>query len=154
MADNYLEKKMELYRAKACGGDGAKGKSSLLSLLDKCVPEPSFDDYIVREDQLCRIALAATKTSSVFSFKLFTRSLLAELSLPAADSACVLVCAPAEGLDFVLLGRVVQVMALQAAEVGLCAVFAAGADLSPFSSVVPEGFSPVALVLVGRPLKV
>ncbi len=151
MADNYLEKKMEQHRARAGVSAVAKGRGSLLSLLEKCGSALPFDGYVVREDQLQRIVAAATQVASSFFYDFFTGAAAVELSCAVAAlqpaGAFVLVCAPASCSDRLLPGRVVQVMALQAAEMGLCARVVTGCDAA---LAVPEAFTFVALVAVGR----
>ena len=150
MADNYLEKKMEEHKARTVAP--LKAKSNVAALLDKCGRQcVAFGDYEVRADQLRRLVGAAAKVTSAFSYKLFVGGETAALrgggdcaSLPVANGY-IAVCASEASFSELLLGRVVQAMLMQAAEIGLSA-FVAGKVHSP--SLAP--FSPRLLVAVGR----
>lgn len=126
MADNYLEKKMEQHRART-NVSAAKAKAGLATLLEKCCECSTFTDYAVRADQLQRIVAAASMVSGDFSYSCYSGDEAAALrvtlegsvSLPFASGYVVV--SSSDVCDFFHLGRVVQVMILQAAEIGLSA---------------------------------
>ena len=126
MADNYLEKKMEQHRART-NVSAAKAKAGLATLLEKCCECSTFTDYAVRADQLQRIVAAASMVSGDFSYSCYSGDEAAALrvtlegsvSLPFASGYVVV--SSSDVCDFFQLGRVVQVMILQAAEIGLSA---------------------------------
>ena len=65
MADNYLEKKMEDYKAQASKSGGAKSSASLGKLLLKNRSYRGYDNsFTVRRDQLLRIVECNTRIPS------------------------------------------------------------------------------------------
>ena len=158
MADNYLEKKMELHKARVTSPVATKAKNNLLSLLDKCTSTTTFDAYKVRGDQLLRIASAGAKVPvcNAFRYKFITGD--DALRLCAFDTACpkagayILVCssALADSSLYISLGRVVQAMQLQAAEIGLMAMLFDRFDATELAREFSVAASPLALLAVGR----
>ena len=156
MADNYLEKKMEQHKARAVSATASK-RCSLFSLLEHCVAPGAFDAYVVREDQLVRLVGAAARVAPLlpFYFRLVAADEASRLrsgnaNIPKA-TAYIAVC-PCENceVDYILLGRVLQAMLLQAAEIGLCGAFL---SISECKEVVPAlslPCEPLAVVAFGR----
>lgn len=147
MADNYLEKKMEQHKARAAAP--LKAKSNIAALLDKCCRQcVAFAEYEVRIDQLRRLVSAAAKVTPLFFYKLFVAdeavvlrsSFDGPVAIPAA-SGYIAVHSTESPFNALLLGRVVQAMLMQAAEIGLSA-FVAEASAPSLSLVL--------LMAVGR----
>ncbi len=159
MADNFLEKKMEQHKVRAASGPSPKvAKSSLSALLDKLPATTMFDNYVVREDQLRRMVSSAAKVAvnHLFRFKVITgddalRLRLSDAAYPKAN-AYVAVCFPylADSSLYISLGRVVEVMRLQAAEIGLSAVVLDRFDASSLARDFEIPVAPLALLAVGR----
>ena len=145
MADNFLEKRMEQYKARATSQGAARG-ASVAALIEKsCATE--FDGFVVRADQLHRIVAAAVKVVSAapFRYKLLCGNDAVQcVAGVLSPTACIAVYAPAECCSFAL-GRAVQAMLLQAAEIGL-----SGAVVKDFALQECGGLVPVALLAVGR----
>ena len=156
MADNYLEKKMEQHKARVAAPVKAKG--SVAHLLDKCSGQcAAFGDYEVRIDQLRRAVAAAAKVTAAFSFKLFVagdavalRSCLGTASCTPVANGYIMVCAATEPCDSFLLGRVVQAMFMQLAEIGLSASLVSGFKPEELAEKFSLPFAPVLVVAVGR----
>ena len=131
MADNFLEKRMEQHRAQAASSVAQKSRATLAALIDKCVAAPSADGYAVRADQLKRIVSAAVRVPacSALRYKLLLPSCapLFESASFSSATAYIVICSSCEPDAFVL-GRAVQVMQLQAAEIGLSAMLVEDVD--------------------------
>ena len=156
MADNYLEKKMEQHKARVAAPVKAKG--GVAHLLDTCSGQcAAFGDYEVRIDQLRRAVAAAAKVTTAFSFKLFVagdavalRSCLGAASCTPVANGYVMVCAATAPCDSFLLGRVVQAMFMQLAEIGLSASLVSGFNPEKLVEKFSLPFAPVLVVAVGR----
>lgn len=153
MADNFLEKRMEQHRAQAASSVAQRSRATLAALIDRCAAAPSVEGYAVRADQLKRIVSAAVKlpACSALRYKLLLSSsepLFEAVSLSPA-MAYIVICSSCEPDAFVL-GRAVQVMQLQAAEIGLSAMLVEGVDVSELLSTSLLPFVPCALLSVGR----
>ena len=142
---------MEQHRAQA-SSSVSKARASLSLLVERCAA-PIADGYVVRADQLRRIVSAAVKLSacSYFRYRIL-------LSLDAASheafpllpsSACIVVCSPFEANAFEL-GSVVQVMQLQAAEIGLSALPIKDFDARLLADALSLPLLPCAVLAVGR----
>ena len=156
MADNYLEKKMEQHKARAVSQAAAK-RSNLFSFLEHSVCRGAFDAYAVREDQLVRIVGAAARTVMPvpFRFRLAVgdeaaalRSCNSEM-VKATAYIAICSCEPSSA-DFMLLGRVVQAMLLQAAEIGLCGAFVVADVLPASGEILALPQTPLAVLAFGR----
>ena len=153
MADNYLEKKMEMHAARAKAGKVTGVKGNLLSLLEKSSPCVAFSDYAVRDDQLRRLVSAAAKVTPAFLYRLLVgvdavAFRAASGALPA--TAYMVVCASSSPCDEFLLGRVAQTVFLQAAEIGLSAVVVDGVNPSLVAEKLSLQALPLLVVAVGR----
>ena len=142
MADNYLEKKMEDYKAQASKSGGTKSGASLGKLLLKNRSYRGYDNsFTVRRDQLLRIVECNTRIPSACNqqqlrFRLVTSEeahkvlphfrlggALPHLHLPQEGyepRAFVVVCAvpPTDHYTYIDLGISAQTMLLQAVEIG------------------------------------
>ena len=144
MADNYLENKMEEYRARTASGPcNRKPRQTLDRLLMKNRSLRGYDNrFIVREDQLKRIIAVNTKIPSarnqqVLRFRpvladeagkvlphIHLGSALPQLHLPlpgTEPNAFIIICSTVEESRYVDidLGISAQSMLLQATELGL-----------------------------------
>lgn len=131
-------------------------KISLSSLLEHAVVRGAFDGYMVREDQLVRIVGAAIKVhpSLPFRFKFVMGGEAARLrscSEGMVKATAYIVVVPSDDAEpcRVLLGRVVQSMLLQAAEMGLCGTFVSDA-ISAVNEVLALPLQPLMLLAIGR----
>lgn len=156
MADNYLEKKMEQHKVRAAVAAEAK-RRTLLSLLEHSVTDGAFDAYLVREDQIMRIIGAAARLAPAlpFQFKFVVGDGAVALRSSHAgivkSSAYIAVCySGAMEVDYLLLGRVVQVMLLQAAEMGLSSAFVSKEALSLVGEVLSLPSVPQVMLAFGR----
>ena len=158
MADNFLEKKMEQHKARAASGAAVKAKSTLSSLLDKSPSSVVFDSYVVREDQLRRMVSVAAKVPvrHLFRFKAImgddaVRLRTSDAGYPKAN-AYIAVCFPhlADSSLYISLGRVVEVMRLQAAEMGLSSILLDRFDAASLAREFAIPMAPLALLAVGR----
>lgn len=155
MADNYLEKKMEQHKARAAVVPSAR-KCNLYSLLEHSVARGAFSSYVVREDQLVRIIGAAARLSSSlpFRFKILVDDGAAALRSSGCDikaNAYIVICSSGSATtDYLLLGRVVQAMLLQAAEIGLCCAFPAMESVAAADNILSSSYEPLAVLAFGR----
>ncbi len=156
MADNYLEKKMEQHKVRAAVATEAK-KRTLMSLLEHSVANGAFDAYAVREDQIMRIIGAAARLAPALPFRFkpaIGDSGAAVRSSHAGivkSSAYIAVCCfGATEVDYLLLGRVVQIMLLQAAEMGLSSAFVSHEALSLAGEVLSLPSVPHVVLAFGR----
>ena len=156
MADNYLEKKMELHKARVVRQAVSK-RNNLYSLLEHSVCRGAFDAYAVREDQLVRIVGAAARVALCVPFRfrfaladeaVALRSCNSEM-MKATAYIAICPCEPSS-VDYLLLGRVLQAMLLQAAEMGLCAAIAAADAIAVAGEVLNTPQTPLALLAFGR----
>ena len=156
MADNYLEKKMEQHKARVVSQAAAK-RSNLYSLLEHSLCRGAFDAYTVREDQLVRIvgAAARTATSIPFRFRFVMGDEAAALrscnNEMVKATAYIAICSCGSfSADYMMLGRVVQAMLLQAAEIGLCGAIAAADAIAVAGEALNTPQAPLALLAFGR----
>lgn len=161
MADNYLERRQESYREQS-GQRAVKRSSVPLVGLAQRVQAASFDaSYRVRPDQLCRMVEAASVIGG---------SCVQCYIVPACGTA-VVACefdGSAQWCDaFILLGlygatenehlisvgRCLQMMQLQAAEMGLCVEFTLSLNAASVAAALELSFKPLVLLAVGKPAK-
>ena len=151
MADNYLERKMEEYRARTAAAQGSRRPLATLSrLLLKNRSHRGYDaNFIVREDQLRRIIAVNAKIPSARNQQVLrfrpvlsgeAQKVLAHIRLGGAlphlhlplpgtePNAFIIVCSTAAEDRYVDidLGISAQSMLLQAAEIGLVPIGADG----------------------------
>ena len=173
MADNFLEKRMEQYRARS-GGAVAKGKDGLAALLLKNRSVRGYQSsYIVREDQLRRIVAVNSRVPSArnrqpLRFRLVLcdeaakvlplvhmGSGLADVELPlkgTEPNAFIVVCSTIEPRNstYVDLGISVQSMLLQAVEMGLNGLCMMAFDKEALTEVLGLPCEPLAVLAIGK----
>ncbi|MBQ5887882.1 MAG: nitroreductase family protein [Bacteroidaceae bacterium] len=174
MADNYLEKRMELYRSNSGATSSPRTKEGLAALLLKNRSTRGYDaSYQVRADQLRRIVcvnckLASARNRQVLRFRLvaadeahkvlpFIRmgAGLKELHLPiqgTEPNAFIVVCSTIEPRNstFVDLGISAQSMLLQAVEMGLNGLCIMDFDGSSLVEALQLPYKPLLVVAIGK----
>lgn len=172
MADNYLEKKMEDYRA---AQPAKKRAATLRRLLQHNRSYRGYDaSFKVREDQLHRIVEVATlcpsaRNQQVLRFRpvlgeeaktvlshIRLGGALPELHLPFAGTepnAFIVICSTVEESKYVDidLGIVAQSMLLQAVEIGLGGICIGAFDREPIKEVLGLKYEPILVLAIGRP---
>lgn len=162
MADNFLEKRQEAYREQAAKGI-PKRVNSVIKLAERSVTL-SFDaGYKVRVDQLQRIVSAGEAIGGgagvgfhVVSDRdglLLTPFIDERLRYSLSYIILGVVDADNGGLLSVLLGRTLQMMLLQAAEIGLAAAIVSDFDSKRLSDTISLPFTPVVIIAVGKGVK-
>jgi nitroreductase len=175
MADNYLEKKMEEYRA----AGPAKRKSSALSLnklLDRNRSYRGYDNsFVVRPDQLRTIIgvntrIPSARNSQLLRFRPVTHEeaekvlpyirlggALKELKLPFEGTeprAFIVVCATTPTPDhyvYIDLGISAQSMLLKAVEMGLGGICIGAFDKQPVKDSLGLPYEPLLVIAIGKP---
>ena len=174
MADNYLEKRMELYRSNSGATSSSRTKEGLAALLLKNRSTRGYDaSYQVRADQLRRIVgvnckLASARNRQVLRFRLvaadeahkvlpFIRmgAGLKESHLPiqgTEPNAFIVVCSTIEPRNstFVDLGISAQSMLLQAVEMGLNGLCIMDFDGSSLVEALQLPYKPLLVVAIGK----
>lgn len=172
MADNYLEKKMEDYRASQ---PTKRRTATLRRLLLHNRSYRGYDNsFVVREDQLRRIIEVATlcpsaRNQQVLRFRPVLKDesdkvlshirlggALPELHLPFPGSepnAFVVICSTVEEskYDDMDLGIVAQSMLLQATEIGLGGICIGAFDREPIKQALNLAYEPLLVLAIGRP---
>lgn len=172
MADNYLEKKMEDYRASQ---PTKRRTATLRRLLLHNRSYRGYDNsFVVREDQLRRIIEVATlcpsaRNQQVLRFRPVLKDesdkvlshirlggALPELHLPFPGSepnAFVVICSTVEESKYVDmdLGIVAQSMLLQATEIGLGGICIGAFDREPIKQALNLAYEPLLVLAIGRP---
>ena len=147
---------MELHKARVVQQVVPK-RGNLYYLLEHSLSRGVFDGFVVREDQLVRIVGAALRVASRVPFRfrfaladeaVALRSCNSEM-MKATAYIAICPCEPSS-VDYLLLGRVVQAMLLQAAEMGLCAAIAAADAIAVAGEVLNTPQTPLALLAFGR----
>ena len=173
MADNYLEKRMEDFKAQPAAR--RKSSASLRRLLRANRSYRGYDaSFEVREDQLRRIIEVATlcpsaRNQQVLRFRPVLKAeadkvlphirlggALPDLHLPFAGTepnAFVVICSTVEESKYVDidLGIVAQSMLLQAAEIGLGGICIGAFDHEPVRENLALKYNPVLVMAIGRP---
>ncbi len=173
MADNFLEKRMEQYRAHSVAPSNAK-RDSLAALLVKNRSTRGYDaTYLVRADQLRRIVavnnkLASARNRQPLRFRLVTADEaskvlpfirmgagLKELQLPAKGcepNAFIVACSTIEPRNstFVDLGISAQSMLLQAVEMGLNGLCIMDFDCDALVEALQLPHKPLLVIAVGK----
>lgn len=172
MADNYLERRMEAYRSQPA--QRPLRPATLERLLEKNRSVRGYDTrFIVREDQLRRIAGVCTKIPSarnqqVLRFRLVLAgeagkvlphirmgAALPELHLPLAGTepnAFIVICATVAEDRWVSidLGIAVQSMLLQAVEIGLNGLTIGAFDREAVRRALDLPCEPLLILAVGK----
>lgn len=173
MADNYLEKRMEDFKAQPA--TRRRATASLRRLLRSNRSYRGYDtSFEVRGDQLRRIIEVAAlcpsaRNQQVLRFRLVLSNeadkvlphirlggALPELHLPFAGTeprAFVVICSTAEESKYVDidLGIVAQSMLLQAVEIGLGGICIGAFDHAPLREALQLPLEPLLVVAIGRP---
>lgn len=175
MADNYLERKMEEYRARSASGRTIRRPAATLNrLLLKNRSHRGYDTgFIVREDQLRSIVEVNTKIPSARNRqalrfrpvlsdeapKVLARirlgGALPELRLPlpgTEPNAFIIVCSTVAEDRYVDmdLGISVQSMLLRAAEMGLNGICIGAFDKEKIRQDFGLEFEPLLILAIGR----
>lgn len=172
MADNYLEKKMEDYKA---AQPVKRRTATLRRLLLNNRSYRGYDaSFKVREDQLHRIIEVATlcpsaRNQQVLRFRpvlgeeattvlrhIRLGGALPELHLPfvgTEPNAFIVICSTVEESKYVDidLGIVAQSMLLQAVEIGLGGICIGAFDHEPIKELLNLKYEPVLVLAIGRP---
>lgn len=172
MADNYLEKRQESYKAQAA--TPKKQQKTLSQLLSKNRSHRSYDTtFIVRADQLRRIIAVNTKTASsrnqqVFRFRpvlsdetnkilphISMGSALRDIKLPCPESApnaFIIICStePETRTISIDLGISAQSMLLQAVEIGLNGICIGAFDKEAITNEFNLPYEPLLLLAIGK----
>ena len=173
MADNYLEKKMEAYRARP-EGPKRPARPTLEQLLRRNRSCRGYDPaFIVRADQLRRIVavnrlIPSARNQQVLRFRTVTAAeahkvlphirlggALPELHLPFAGTepqAFIVVCSVVEPDNYVWidLGISAQSMLLQAAEIGLNGLCIGAFDRAALCRELELTLTPLLVIALGR----
>lgn len=175
MADNYLERKMEEYRARTAAGQGSHRPLATLSrLLLKNRSHRGYDaNFIVREDQLRRIIAVNAKIPSARNQQVLrfrpvlsgeAQKVLAHIRLGGAlphlhlplpgtePNAFIIVCSTAAEDRYVDidLGISAQSMLLQAAEIGLNGICIGAFDKERIRQEFGLEWEPLLILAIGR----
>ena len=175
MADNYLERKMEEYRARTAAAQGSRRPLATLSrLLLKNRSHRGYDaNFIVREDQLRRIIAVNAKIPSARNQQVLrfrpvlsgeAQKVLAHIRLGEALPHLHLPCrapSPTPSSSSVrpqrrtatwtsLLGISAQSMLLQAAEIGLNGICIGAFDKERIRQEFGLKWEPLLILAIGR----
>lgn len=175
MADNYLERKMEEYRARTTVGQGSRRPLATLGrLLLKNRSHRGYDaNFIVREDQLRRIIAVNAKIPSARNQQVLRfRPVLSgeaqkalahirlggalphlHLPLPGTEpNAFIIICSTAAEDRYVDidLGISAQSMLLQAAEIGLNGICIGAFDKERIRQEFGLKWEPLLILAIGR----
>ena len=172
MADNYLEKRMEDYKAQQ---PSKRRMATLRNLLLRNRSYRGYDSkFIVRNDQLRRIIEVATlcpsaRNQQVLRFRpvvgeeakemlqhIRLGGALPELHLPLAGTepnAFIVICSTVEESKYVDmdLGIVAQSMLLQATEIGLGGICIGAFDHKEIAEKLSLPYEPLLVLAIGRP---
>ena len=172
MADNYLEKRMEDFRAQPT--KPTKRAANLEKLLRRNRSYRGYDpSFEVREDQLRRIVAVNTlipsaRNSQALRFRLVTRNeahkvlphirlggALPHLHLPypgTQPEAFIVVMSAIEPDNYIYidLGISAQSMLLQAVEIGLNGICIGAFDAKAVSEAFDLRYEPVLILAIGR----
>ena len=175
MADNYLERKMEEYRARTAAGQGSRRPLATLGrLLLKNRSHRGYDaNFIVREDQLRRIIAVNAKIPSARNQQVLrfrpvlsgeAQKILAHIRLGGAlphlhlplpgtePNAFIIVCSTVAEYRYVDidLGISAQSMLLQAAEIGLNGICIGAFDKERIRQEFGLEWEPLLILAIGR----
>ena len=157
MADNYLEKRQEAYLKQASKGVARKAAVSLAAMLAKCESDSFDGTYKVRADQLERVlsVIAPVAGSSICGVALSCDAVAmsAELRDNRYSANAYIFIGAAGGVDecvSFLLGRVVQLVQLQCAEIGLATALTFDFDRKNLSRDLNLSFEPYIAIAVGK----
>ena len=175
MADNYLEKKMEEFRANT-GQKSRRGANTLTKLFEKNRSYRGYDNsYVVRPDQLRRLIAVNTQIPSarnaqLLRFRPVTHEeahkvlphirlggALRDLHLPFEGTeprAFIVICSATPTPDhyvYIDLGISAQSMLLQAVEIGLGGICIGAFDREPIKEALSLPYEPLLVVAIGKP---
>lgn len=174
MADNYLDRKMEEYRARAAAPAARKPAATLARLLARNRSHRGYDSgFAVRPDQLLRMIGVNTRIASVRNQQVLRfRPVLSDeahkvlphvrlgaalpelhLPLPGTEPNAFIICcstvaeSPAVDLD---LGIAAQSMLLQAVEIGLNGICIGSFDREKIRREFALEYEPLLILAVGK----
>lgn len=175
MADNYLEKKMEDFKA-AGASSKSKPHQSLDKLLTRNRSYRGYDNtFVVRPDQLRRIISVVTKIPSARNSQplrfrpvaskevdrvlphIRLGSALRGLKLPLTGEeprAFVVICSATPNPDhyvYIDLGIAAQSMLLQAVEIGLGGICIGAFDKAAIKESLSLPYEPLLVIAIGKP---
>ena len=183
MADNYLEKKMEEFKAmpgKGVASRSFKGNATLSKLVEKNIQYKEFNNkIIVRESHLnelaafaknyenfeCKICLEQGEIEKIVnSIKNFNPNLLnfnSEDTLPKAfiilgkivNSGIINANSGIISEDFVNSGIILQTILLRATEMGLNGTYTVLENNAALAQEMSLDFYPIAVVAIGKGAK-
>lgn len=172
MADNYLEKKMEDYKAKPAST--AKSRPSFQKLLRKNRSYRGYDpSFVVREDQLRRLIevsrlVPSARNLQALRFRPVLRDeahkvlphirlggALPHLHLPypgTEPEAFIVICSAVEPDHYLWidLGISAQSMLLQAVEIGLNGIMIGAFDKEALREVLQLPSDPLLVIAIGK----
>ncbi len=161
MADNYLEKRQESYRAQTARTSLKKSVASVVGLAQRGQAAAFDASYRVRPDQLSRMVEAArvVDSSRVQCF------IVPESVAPILTEECSVLASPcgayilmglsceASAEALIAVGRCLQMMQLQASEMGLSVAVTFVSDAPRVREALALSFEPSVLLAVGRAVK-
>lgn len=175
MADNYLEKKMEEYRA-GKGTKSSKSHTSVNKLLEKNRSYRGYDNsFVVRPDQLRSIIDVNTKipsarNSQLLRFRPVTHEeaekvlpfirlggAIKDMKLPlegCEPHAFIVICSATPTPDhyvYIDLGISAQSMLLKAVEIGLGGICIGAFDHQQVKESLALPYEPLLVVAIGKP---
>lgn len=174
MADDYLGKKMEEYRARTAAGSHSQPLVTLSRLLAKNRSYRGYDPrFVVREDQLRRIIgvntqIPSARNAQVLRFRpvlsdeahkvlahIRLGGALPELHLPlpgTEPNAFIIICSTVEENRYVDmdLGISAQSMLLQAAEIGLNGICIGAFDKERIRQEFDLALEPLLILALGK----
>ena len=148
MADNFLEKRQEAYREQAARGV-AKKSNSVLKLAERGVTTSFDSSYKVRTDQLEKIIEAALTVDSLSVHCFIVPQSVTRVCDSAANILLGL-SVTADAGSFISIGRALQMMLFQAAEIGLSVSYTQNFDAAVPVDALSLSYEPVVLLTVGR----
>ncbi|MBQ8307224.1 MAG: nitroreductase family protein [Alistipes sp.] len=174
MADNYLDKKMEEYRARPERRPGKGGAGSLARLLRKNRSHRGYDpSFLVRADQLHRIIgvntlIPSARNQQVLRFRpvlhdqadrvlphIRLGGALPHLHLPlpgTEPNAFIIICSttPEDRYVDMDLGISAQSMLLQAVEIGLNGICIGAFDRAAIKEAFCLEYDPILILAIGK----
>ena len=153
MADIFLEKRQESYREQAAKGVTKKA-NSVLRLAEKGAAISFDSSYKVRIDQLEKIVEAARAVDShAVQCLIVPNCVVGVRNMPLAQCPAKILLGILGATDaecFITVGRALQMMQLQAAEIGLSVSYTNKFDAANLEDAFSLHFKPVVLLAVGR----
>lgn len=161
MADNYLEKRQASYREQASRALVKRSAASVVGLAQRGQAAAFDASYSVRPDQLSKMVEAARVVGSLSVQCL----IVPESAAPALARECCALASPcgayillgvscaADTEALIAVGRCLQMMLLQASEMGLSVAVTFVSDAPRAIETLALPFEPSVLLAVGRAAK-